>query len=152
MGIKGGDKFQKALNDIAEKMTSEKVHVGFLEGAKYPDGKTVPMIAAINEYGRPDKGQPPRPFFRNMIAAKKGEWPAAMSGLLKHNKYDVVKTLKITGKKVAEQLQQSIIDLVSPPLAESTIRRKTAKGASNPTKPLEDTKHMLQSVDFEIVD
>lgn len=143
--ISGGDKLQKALTEMARAVSNgATLRVGFLEKAKYPDGKSVAMIAAVNEFGAPSRGQPPRPFFRNMIAAKKGEWPSAISGLLKANEYDAAKTLKITGAAIAGQLRQSITDLVSPPLAPSTIRRKGFD------KPLIDTGHMLNSVDFEV--
>ena len=50
----------------------------------------------------------------------------------------------LAGEAIAGQLRQSIVDTNSPALAESTIRRK---GFS---KPLVDTGHMLQSVDYEV--
>ena len=43
--------------------------------AKYPDGTSVALVAAFNEYGSPSRGQPPRPFFRNMIARNEASWP-----------------------------------------------------------------------------
>jgi hypothetical protein len=143
--MRGGDKLDAAMRDLASKVAAPAtLRVGFLENAKYPDGTSVAMIAAINEYGAPSRGQPPRPFFRRMVAAKSGEWPAAIAGLLKANGYDAVKTLDLAGAAIAGQLRQSIIDLVSPPLAASTIRRKGFD------KPLIDTGHMLQSVDHEV--
>jgi hypothetical protein len=129
--------------------------VGFLEGATYPDGKPVAAVAAFNEYGRMvrTKGadgmeesyfQLPRPFFRRMIADKKAEWPAGVALQLKKNKGDVAKTLEVTGVAIGGQLQQSIRDLVSPPLAPSTVERKGFD------KPLIDTGHMLDSVGHEV--
>lgn len=143
--ISGGDKLESALREMARGLANPAtLRIGFLETARYPDGKSVAMIAAVNEFGAPSRGQPPRPFFRNMIAAKKGEWPRAISDLLKANEYDAERTLKISGAAIAGQLRQSITDLVSPPLAPSTIRRKGFD------KPLIDTGHMLNSVDFEV--
>lgn len=118
------------------------VRVGFLENATYPDGKSVAMIAAIQDFGTGTI--PPRPFFRNMIAAKQGEWPGAIDGLLKANDYDIDKTLQQTGAAIAGQLRQSIIDTNAPPLSPVTIRRK------GHAKPLIDTSHMINSVDFEV--
>jgi hypothetical protein len=142
--IRGGEKLDAALRDMAARVAKPAtLRVGFLSGSRYPDGTPVAMIAAINEYGRPPV-QPPRPFFRNMIAAKQGEWPEAIANLLKANNLDAVKTLDQTGAVIAGQLRQSITDLVSPPLAPSTIRRK------GHSKPLISTGHMLQSVDFEV--
>ena len=143
--ISGGDKLRAALDKIARKLKSGgTVRVGFLEGATYPDGTSVALVAAINEFGAPSRGQPPRPFFRRMIAAKQGEWPAAIEAGLKANDYDVARTLAQAGEGIAGQLRQSIVDLVDPPLAASTIK---AKGSS---KPLVDTGHMLNSVEFEV--
>jgi hypothetical protein len=143
--IRGGDKLEAALAQLAQKVSNPAtLRVGFLQKATYPDGKPVAMIAAINEYGAPSRGQPPRPFFRNMIAAKSREWPKAIAGLLKSNQYDAELTLKQTGAAIAGQLRQSIRDLVEPPLAPSTIRRKGFD------KPLIDTGHMLSSVDYEV--
>jgi hypothetical protein len=143
--ISGGDKLDAALNRIAQGLKrGGTVRVGFLENATYPDGTSVSLVAAINEFGAPSRGQPPRPFFRRMIAAKSGEWPKAIEGLLKANDYDTKRVLALMGEGIKGQLQQSIVDLVEPPLKPSTIARK---GSS---KPLIDTGHMLNSVDYEV--
>jgi hypothetical protein len=152
--VTGGEKFKAAVGALTEKLrTNDKVRVGFLEAATYPDGKKVAFVAAMNEYGhsivRDGKTighVPPRPFFRNMIAAKKGEWPAGIATQLKKNKYDVVKTLDVVGAAVAGQLRQSIVDTNSPPNAPSTIARKGHE------KVLVDSGHMLQSIDHEVVE
>lgn len=143
--LKGGDKLSAVLQRMAGAVTSaQSVKIGFLAGSSYPDGTPVPLIAAINEFGAPSRGQPPRPFMRNMIAAKSPEWPDAIANLLKANDYDADKTLAQVGEAVAGQLRESIMSLVDPPLAPSTIR---AKGHG---KPLIDTGHLLASVDYEV--
>ena len=143
--IRGGEKFEAAMADLARRLgRPATLKVGFLGNATYPDGKPVAMIAAINEYGAPSRGQPPRPFFRRMINAKQGEWPAAIAGVLQAQGNDVEKALDIAGAAIAGQLRQSIVDLVDPPLAPSTIARKGFD------KPLIDTSHMLKSVDHEV--
>jgi hypothetical protein len=143
--IRGGEKFEAAMADLARRLgRPATLKVGFLGNATYPDGKPVAMIAAINEYGAPSRGQPPRPFFRRMINAKQGEWPAAIAGVLQAQGNDVEKALNIAGAAIAGQLRQSIVDLVDPPLAPSTIARKGFD------KPLIDTSHMLKSVDHEV--
>lgn len=137
---------ERALGDIARRLgDGGTVRVGFLEGATYPDGTPVAMVAAIQDFGAPRAGIPPRPFFRNMVAAKSPSWPAAVEANLKKTSYDVDKTLALVGEGIAGQLRQSIVDTNEPPLAPSTIR---AKGSS---KPLVDTGHMLASVDYEVV-
>lgn len=136
---------EAALAKISQGVSQPALlRVGFLEGARYPDGKPVAMIAAIQDFGAPSRGIPPRPFFRNMVKAKKGEWPKAIADLLKANDYDAVKVLGITGEAIGGQLRQSIIDTNSPPLAPSTIARK---GFS---KPLIHTSVMINSIGHEV--
>jgi hypothetical protein len=118
--------------------------VGFLSGATYPDGTSVAMVAAIQDGGAPRAGIPPRPFFRNMIKAKKGEWPAAVEQNLKATGYDINKTLQRVGEGIAGQLRQSIVDFDSVPLAPRTIARKGFD------KQLVDSGHMLNSVEYQV--
>ena len=65
--ISGGDKLQRALDRIAKNLSkAASVEIGFAENATYPDGTSVALVAALNEFGT---GKiPPRPFFRNMVA------------------------------------------------------------------------------------
>src|ERR1700676_1897554 len=142
--LSGGDKLKAALADISRKVgKGTSVKVGFLEGSTYPDGTSVPMVAAINEFGAPSRGQPPRPFFRNMIAEKSVGWPAAIEQNLIATNYDADRTMALVGEGIAGQLRQSIVDTNDPPLAESTIRRK---GFS---KTLIDTGVLIASVGYE---
>ncbi len=143
--ISGGQKLEAALRDMAAKVAvPATVRIGFLENARYPDGTPVAMIAAIQEFGAPSRGIPPRPFFRNAIAKYSPEWPAAIAGLLEANNLDAVRTLDQAGAAIAGQIRQSIVDITEPPLAASTIQRK---GSS---KLLVDTGHLLNSVDHEV--
>jgi hypothetical protein len=158
--IKGGSKFIGWLNQLKNKLLKEKVlQVGFMENAKYPDGTSVAMVAAIQEYGAPRANIPPRPYFRNMIAAKHKEWGPAIAGLLKQHNYDASATLLEAGDHIAEQLKQSIRDTNSPPLKPATIRARGGKGTEkfNPkdpktfiAKPLIHTAQMINSVTRKI--
>lgn len=51
----GGDKLMAALKAIDQRLASAgsqpNVRVGFLEGTEYPDGTSLPMVAAMNEFG-----------------------------------------------------------------------------------------------------
>ncbi|RZS82053.1 hypothetical protein EV217_2866 [Phyllobacterium myrsinacearum] len=143
--ISGGDRLEAALAEIAKKLsTASTLSVGFLEGSQYSDGTSVPMVAAVQEFGAPARNIPPRPFFRDMIAAKSPEWPEAVGDLLISNDYDASKTLGQTGAAIKGQLQQSIADFNGVPLSEATIAKK---GSS---KQLIDTSVMINSVDFEV--
>lgn len=143
--ISGGTKLEAALAEIAKKVTrASSVDIGFLDGATYPDGTSVPMVAAVQEFGSPANNIPPRPYFRDMIAAKSPEWPEAVGDLLISNDYDASKTLGQTGAAIKGQLQQSIATFNGVPLSEATIAKK---GSS---KQLIDTAVMINSVDFEV--
>jgi hypothetical protein len=141
--IRGGDKLAIALANIAASLSSaETLRVGFLEGATAPNGDSIPLRAALNEFGTGTA--PPRPFFRNMVAAKSDEWPEAIAAALKANDYDATKALQLAGEGIKGQLEQSIVDLTSPPLAASTIARKGFD------KPLIEHADMLRAVDYEV--
>lgn len=156
--ISGGDRLERALMEIARQLGSGGVvAVGFLEKAKYPDGTPVAAVAAWNDYGT--RTIPPRPFFRNMVAAKSREWPTAIAGLLPANNYNVRRVLELTGAAIQGQLKDSIIQTNSPPLAKSTLRKRGVDPnmVYNPkdpktfgAKPLIHTSHMINSVDYEV--
>lgn len=136
---------EKALNEILKKVGNGAVlRVGFLEGATYPDGKPVALIAAIQNFGAPARGIPPRPFFDNMIANKQEEWGPASAALLKQNNFDAAKTMGQVGEVIKGQLQQSIRDTNAPALKPATVKRKGFD------KPLINTSHMINSADYEV--
>lgn len=143
--VSGGAAFEAKFARIGIAVNeAARLRVGFLENARYPDGKPVAMIAAIHNYGAPRANIPPRPFFDNMIKRRSKEWPAAIAGLLRANDYSARRALALAGDAIAGQLRQQIIDTNAPPLKPATVRRKGF------AKPLVDTGHMLQSVDYEV--
>jgi hypothetical protein len=143
--IRGGERLDAFLAKLAEKVAHKgRVKVGFLEGATYPDGTPVAMVAAIQNFGAPAAGIPARPFFSSMVNREAGGWGVKMSQVLKRTDYDGEKALNLFGEGVAGQLRQSIVDTNDPKLADSTIRRKGFD------KPLVDTGHMLASIGVEV--
>ena len=148
MAVRSRETASRLLGDMSRKFgTGQKtVKIGFFADATYPDGTSVPMVAAINEFGAPSRGQPPRPFFRRMIAAKSGGWREAMQKNLGATNYDADATLDRVGAGIAGQLQLSIRDLVEPPLKQSTI---DAKGFS---KPLIDTAVLVNACSWQVSD
>jgi len=141
----GGDKLTAHLAGIAERLGDGKVlRVGFLEGETYPDGTNVAQVAYWNEYGTVTA--PPRPFFRQMIAAKSPGWGAALGKNLTATDYNTDLALKRVGSGIKDQLTRSIVDFASPANAPSTAAQKGFN------KPLVDTGQMQRAVDFDIKD
>ena len=155
----GGDALMEVLRRISDRTRATasgtpEVKVGFLENSTYPDGTSQPMVAAVQEFG--SDRIPPRPFFRNMIAAEKGRWGATLAQLLRNTDFSTSQCLGLMGENIAGKLRKSIVDTNIPPLAPSTIARKSKgkvtkiAGVLGPAKPLVDTGHMLNSVDYEV--
>ena len=127
-GATGGDKAKAALAKIAAKVGSvPNLRVGFLEKTKYPNGTSVAMVAAIQEFGAPSVGIPPRPFFRPMIAAHKNEWGPAVAKMMKANGNNVEASLRAVGKVIAGDLAQAIVDVSAPPLGPVTLMLRKMK-------------------------
>jgi hypothetical protein len=200
VSLKGGDKLQAFMRDLAQRIPgSAEVRVGFLSGSTEADGTSLPMVAAVQEFGGRIEREPstvtiyrrvsaagdflrggrfvkrkasnfasthyvgahvitipPRPYFRNMIAKHKDAWGGQLGALLKAKNFNATTALKQMGALIKGQLQQSIVDTNSPPLAASTIRRKSRgrvnkiAGVLGPAKPLVETGTMLNSVDYEV--
>lgn len=202
VGASGGERIAQRLREIAARLDQPaKLRVGFLSSARYPDGKSVAYIAAIQEFGATiNRGAgnvtvfrklnaagtgflrggrfvkrrqsnfatthahgpytitiPPRPFFRAMIAKHKSEWAPMIAKLLKPSGFDPAVVLRKMGETITGELQQSILDLTSPPLAPSTIRKKSSgrvtrlAGVLGPEKPLIDSGVMWNSADYEVI-
>lgn len=172
--LSGGAKLQAKLDEIARGLrNSYELKVGFLEGATYPDESHTPVaqVAFWLNYGT--STAPPRPFFTNMIKDKSDEWGPALADFLAESNFDVVGSLQMVGEGIRGQLQQSIIDMDSPPLSKITLmlrkmridnpdlkvtgatvgeaaRRVAAGESSSPasTKVGVYTGHLLASADF----
>lgn len=122
MAVTGGDKLARKLAEIAAKVKGlPHVEVGFPETARYEDGTLVAMVAAIQEFGAPAAGIPPRPFFRTMIAKHRDAWGPGLGGILAANGMDVEAGLKGLGQVIEGQLRQSIVDMNSPALSPTTL-------------------------------
>jgi hypothetical protein len=177
--MKGGSKLEAKLREIAEKAgRANTVRVGFLEGATYPDGTSVAMVGAIQEYGAPSVGIPSRPYFRGMIAEHKQEWGPELGQVIQASDYDASKALGLMGKRIEEELQDSIRKLDGPELSQVTLllrerfwsnpqeikgadvvaaREDVATGTEpdvtdTQKKPLVWTGHLLNSVSSEVTD
>lgn len=172
--ITGGAALQKRLNEIARKLDKkQELRAGFLEGGKYADGTSLPMVAAIQEFGAPRAGIPPRPTMRPTVAAHSSEWGDIIASQLAQDDYDVAKTLGQVGEVIKGEIQTAISEVFSPALSPVTLMlrkmrsegtvvtgrtvgeaaRRVAEGeeigAVN-TKPLVDSAFLLHHVAYEV--
>lgn len=143
--LNGGGKLEGFLARFARRLRRDPfVRVGFLEGATYDDGTPVAMIAAIQNFGAPARGIPPRPFFSNMVIDKSPAWGDQLANVLKAADYDGNLALARMGEYIAGQLRVSIRETTEPALSPITIARKGFD------KPLIDTGHMWNSIAYEV--
>lgn len=181
IGLQGGAGLEEHLKRIAAKVgNATEVRVGFPAGSTEKDGTSLPMIAAIQEFGAPAAGIQPRPFMRTAIAQHKGEWGDQLAEQLVAHDYDTSVALGEMGLVIAGEIVQSIIDLTSPALSPVTVmlrsmrtgrqddpvtfamvqeaRRRVAAGeapkgmTATGAKPLIDSGTLLNSVTSEVVD
>ena len=144
--LSGGNKLEEFLKDLGKKVTqSATVEVGFMEDATYEDGTPVALVAMIQDYGAPAVNIPPRSFFRNMIAEESEHWGEDLAVLLKTTNYNAEQALDLMGEEIAGELQDSINEFDSVPLAPATI---ASKGFD---KQLIDTAHMFRSVSHRVI-
>jgi len=119
--IKGGQALAAKLaelSNIAKK--PGLLRVGFLEGADYPGGQPVAMVAAIHNFGAPAASIPKRPFFTRMVEEHSSDWGDDIAKRLRANDLDVEQALMQMGDLIKSQLQDSIVDTNDPPLSEIT--------------------------------
>jgi len=175
IGFSGGDKLEKYLADaLASAESAKQLSVGFMSGATYPDGTKVAYVAAINNYGAPRRSIPPRPFFSGMVEQKSPGWGDRLGKALVYTDFNGKRSLELIGAEIAGDLQESIIenDIELSPITvmlrgmrsqgvEVTGKtvgeaaKRVANGDENygaSTKPLVDTGHMLNSVQYDVDD
>lgn len=142
-----GKKFMKELEELGRL----QVRVGFQRGLQISqaDGTDMCDIAAWNELGtNPEgrKGIPSRPFMRDSVDKHADE----VNRMLEEQA--VLLTRGVSAKQILQNLgefqkgmiQQEILDGEFEPNRRSTIEKKKSD------KPLIDTGHMLQSVNYQI--
>ena len=141
--MRGGGKFKAALKQAVDKAAGGTVRVGIIESQTYPDGESVAQVAYWNEYGTATI--PARPFFRNTIAEKQGEWADKAAELLKQSD-DTSHALALIGEGVKGDIVEAIQNFSDPPNADSTVKRKGFD------KPLIDTGDLWRAIQSEVVE
>lgn len=121
--VKGGDKLEKALAELSRKLNNGRkigVKVGWLEGETYPDGTSVPMVAAIQNFGAPARGIPPRPTLSALVA-QADTWPDKLWAVLQAVDMDADKAMELMGQGLAADLEAIISAGQFAPLSDVTL-------------------------------
>lgn len=122
----GGRRMQAHFKRVqAQVANSKELAVGFLEGAKYPDGTPVAQVAFWQEFG--SSRFVARSFFRPMIAKESAGWGPLLARVLPKVGYDVDKAMHRLGGFIASQLTESIVTTPQPPLSEVTLMLRKMK-------------------------
>jgi len=173
--VTGGRKLGVYLAKLAKSVEKRELKVGFLSGATYPDGTSVAMVAAIQEFGAPAAGIPPRPFMRTTVAQHSRDWGRVLAAAMRATGGDASAAWNMLGEHVAGQVREAIAGLQSPPLSQVTLmlrmmrveqpglrvtgrvvgeaaaRVAAGERASGvATKPLVDRGILIGAVDYEV--
>jgi hypothetical protein len=158
--VSGGDKWKAALAKLSN--VRPELRVGILEPSTNEEGEKIARYAAYNEYGTP-RGIPPRPFMRNTLAEKKGEWLRIIRSRASANPDDIRGAFELAGEVASKDVMKTIEDGQFEALADSTVEKKRNRGkthvnkkgakpaSNNPEHPLIDTGAMQEAITYEVV-
>jgi len=138
------DKALRRIREISKSINSPgSVKVGLPKGSNdYPDGTSVILVGAVQEFGSPIRGIPQRSYLRSTVVEKRKTYKALFRKLGKQivqGKIDTDKALQIIGLTVQTDVRAKITDIKEPTL-------KSREG-----NPLVDTGHLRQSISFEVI-
>lgn len=149
----------EALRLAVKGLDGAQGRVGWFPSAKYEGGQPVAGIAAVQEFGSPARGIPPRSFFRATATEKQTSWAqtveqvgrAAAQGKIEPGRVMEAVTLAAEG-----HVRETITKIQSPPLKQATIdarKRRLANGGAGAqatiAKPLVDTGILLNTLTSE---
>lgn len=147
----------RKLLDVAIKdLKGVRGKVGWFETAHYPNGVPVAYVAAIQEFGYPAGGIPPRLGMRETAAAQRKEWGQiafqSAKAILKGTT-TAMGAMELLGLKAAGDFRKHISEVWTPSLKEATILnraydRNLGYGGvtSSLTKPLVFSGHLLTTL------
>lgn len=164
-------KVEAALSRLPKQFEGVQAKIGWPAGKAYPDGTPVAYVAAIQNFGVPDKSIPPRPMLKPTVEANKQRWAQILrklTGDVANGDLDAIDALDAVGRVAAMDLQAEIAQINEPELSPITILlrkwRKAGRTITGKTvgeaaqaiaegvdpgsdnKPLNDTGYLIASV------
>ncbi|MCL6399124.1 hypothetical protein EXT62_19885 [Pectobacterium carotovorum subsp. carotovorum] len=154
----GGENVARIRRELAA-LDKMQARVGWMESARYADGKPVAGIAVVQEYGSEKMGIPPRSFMRSTQAEKKGDWDKTMksgfSAVMRGTRTSA-QLMEAIGGLASGDVRKKITQIFTPPLATSTLkaraRRASGKAKIISVKPLNDSGYMLTTLTHVITE
>lgn len=145
------------VSDIAKNVANLKdvrMAVGWFDDVKYDDNTKVMDVAEWQEFGKEEfnVAYPPRPFMRPAENKYGNTWVELVRKKVKEcveQGKPLTDAFEYVGEFIKGNIQEAIIDVMEPPLAESTIKARQKRG-NNSTKPLVDTGLLLASVSKKV--
>lgn len=160
-----------ALSRLPKQFADKEAKIGWPQGKQYPDGTPVAYIAAIQNFGMPERGLPPRPMLKPTVEENQARWANILKDLTKHvanGDMDAFEALDGVGRVAAADLQVKIAQINEPALSPVTVLlrkwRKQGRTITGKTvgeaaaaiaagtdpgsdnKPLNDTGYLIASV------
>ncbi len=117
-------KINARLERIPKEFDNKIAQAGFPSGLQYEDGTSVAYVAAIQNYGAPASGIPPRPFMEPTIADDKEGWVKLLGqGAAKvgDGSLTAVDVLEAVGLMMVGDIQEEIAGIQSPALSPITV-------------------------------
>ncbi len=131
----------KTLQLRIKELSSLQAKAGWLGGYNYPDGTSVAMIAAQNEFGNAAKNIPPRPTVRPAIVENQKSWEAiAAQGAnrILAGKATARDVMEAIGESAESAIRKNYASISSPALKPQTLAARKRRG-NNSSKVLHDT-------------
>lgn len=140
------------MQNVIRELATKVVKVGYFPHSRYPDGKPIAGVAAVQEFGSVKMSIPPRPT--KGPAIEKGQQKirdgiAAATRRAFKGTQTVEQGLDQLGMVVVGDIKKEIRDLTTPELKESTLAARRRRGNTS-EKPLVDSGLMLQEVTHSV--
>lgn len=167
---------RKQLEILTKGLNGVEGRVGWGQAAKYEDGTSIAVVAAVQEFGSPAKGIPPRSFMRTTTMEQKSHWAGMVETAARgvaEGKLGVDQVMQGLTQQAAGDVRKKITEITSPELLPETIKsrirrrapyqnlktregkaahsaRELAKAGASISKPLIDTGEMLATLSSEV--
>lgn len=143
----------RKLRSNLDELREMKVLVGYQPpegGKRYETGITVAKLAAVHEFGSPDRDPPARSFIRSTIRERAGEISLFEERTVvdvAHGRVKPVDAMSSIGKLVCGLIREKLEGAASwaKPLDPETVERK------GDSTPLEETRLLISSLSWRVV-